>query len=133
MMGQVADKDVTVLILGESGTGKEVAARNLHYNSHRRSGPFVPVNCGAIPRELLESELFGYVRGAFTGATQNKKGLLESADGGVLFLDEVGDMSPKTQAKVHRDLQEAAAEIAAEDETLRRPAPFVLDIQRNQR
>ena len=92
MMAQVADKDVTVLITGESGTGKEVVARTLHYNSHRRNMPFVPVNCGAIPRELLESELFGHEKGAFTGAVTARAGRFEMAQGGTLFLDEIGDM-----------------------------------------
>ena len=92
MIAQVADKDITVLITGESGTGKEVVARTLHYNSSRRDMPFVPVNCGAIPRELLESELFGHEKGAFTGAITSRAGRFEMAQGGTLFLDEIGDM-----------------------------------------
>ena len=92
MMQQVADTDASVLILGESGTGKEVVARNLHYHSKRRDGPFVPVNCGAIPAELLESELFGHEKGAFTGAITSRAGRFELANGGTLFLDEIGDM-----------------------------------------
>ena len=95
-----------VLIFGESGSGKELVAHALHHQSLRSSAPFVEVNCAAIPDELIESELFGHVKGAFTGATQRKVGKLEKADGGTLFLDEVGDMSLKTQAKVLRALEE---------------------------
>ncbi|MER3422560.1 MAG: Fis family transcriptional regulator [Nitrospiraceae bacterium] len=96
----------TVLLLGETGTGKEFVARVLHHNSGRASGPFVGVNCTAIPRELFESELFGYERGAFTGANQRKLGLLERAEGGTLFLDEIGDLDLAMQAKLLRVLQE---------------------------
>lgn len=110
MMAQVAEKDVTVLITGESGTGKEVVARNLHYNSPRRKGPFVPVNCGAIPAELLESELFGHEKGAFTGAISSRAGRFELAEGGTLFLDEIGDMPLPMQVKILRVLQEKTYE-----------------------
>jgi transcriptional regulator with GAF, ATPase, and Fis domain len=103
---QVAATDTTVLLLGESGTGKEVVARFLHRASARSNGPFVALNCAAMPEQLLESELFGYERGAFTGATQSKPGQIEQAAGGVLFLDEVGEMSPQSQAKFLRVLQE---------------------------
>jgi transcriptional regulator with GAF, ATPase, and Fis domain len=103
---QVASTDTTVLLLGESGTGKEVVARFLHRGSPRRDGPFVALNCAALPEQLLEAELFGYERGAFTGATQSKPGQLEQASGGVLFLDEVGEMSMPAQAKFLRVLQE---------------------------
>lgn len=106
MIQQVADTDANVLILGESGTGKEVVARNLHYNSARRDGPFVPVNCGAIPAELLESELFGHEKGAFTGAISARAGRFELAKGGTLFLDEIGDMPLAMQVKILRVLQE---------------------------
>lgn len=106
MMQQVADTDASVLILGESGTGKEVVARNLHYHSKRREAPFVPVNCGAIPAELLESELFGHEKGAFTGAITSRAGRFELANGGTLFLDEIGDMPLPTQARLLRVLQE---------------------------
>lgn len=110
MMSQVADKDVTVLIAGESGTGKEVVARNLHYHSPRRDKPFVPVNCGAIPAELLESELFGHEKGAFTGAISSRAGRFELAEGGTLFLDEIGDMPLHMQVKILRVLQEKSYE-----------------------
>src|SRR5512132_1086153 len=99
-----------VLIFGENGTGKELVARSIHSLSRRRSGPFVEVNCAAIPEELIESELFGHVKGAFTGAVADRRGKFEVADGGTLFLDEIGDMSLKTQAKVLRALQEQIVE-----------------------
>jgi transcriptional regulator with GAF, ATPase, and Fis domain len=103
---QVAATETTVLLLGESGTGKEVVARFIHRASPRQDGPFVALNCAALPEQLLEAELFGYERGAFTGATQSKPGQLEQAAGGTLFLDEVGEMSPAVQAKFLRVLQE---------------------------
>src|SRR5690606_34627042 len=117
MMAQVADKDVSVLITGESGTGKEVVARNLHYNSSRRSKPFVPVNCGAIPAELLESELFGHEKGAFTGAINTRAGRFELAEGGRLFLDEIGDMPLNMQVKILRVLQERCFERVGSNKT----------------
>ncbi|MDP2243843.1 sigma-54 dependent transcriptional regulator [Pseudomonas sp.] len=110
MMQQVADTEASVLILGESGTGKEVVARNLHYHSKRRDGPFVPINCGAIPAELLESELFGHEKGAFTGAITSRAGRFELANGGTLFLDEIGDMPLSMQVKLLRVLQERTYE-----------------------
>lgn len=110
LIHQVAVHDSTVLILGESGTGKEVAARAIHDLSPRRTRPFVAVNCGAIPAELLESELFGHEKGSFTGAIAARKGRFEIAEGGTLFLDEIGDMSPSMQVKLLRVLQERVFE-----------------------
>lgn len=103
---RVANSSATVLITGDSGTGKELIARALHTQSGRSTGPFVAINCGAIPSELLESELFGYEKGAFTGAHSSKKGLVEQADGGTLFLDEVSELLPRLQVKLLRVLQE---------------------------
>lgn len=110
MMGQVANTEVSVLITGESGTGKEVVARNLHLNSSRANKPFVPLNCGAIARELLESELFGHEKGSFTGAISTRAGRFELADGGTLFLDEIGDMPLNMQVKILRVIQERSYE-----------------------
>jgi two-component system, NtrC family, nitrogen regulation response regulator NtrX len=109
-IAQAAPSNGRVLIYGENGTGKELVARQVHAQSQRAAGPFVEVNCAAIPEELIESELFGHTRGAFTGALAARKGKFELADGGTLFLDEIGDMSLKTQAKVLRALQEQRIE-----------------------
>jgi DNA-binding NtrC family response regulator len=103
---KVADTDSTILIYGESGTGKELIARALHYNSYRQDKPLVPINCGAIPEDLLESELFGHEKGAFTGATAQRLGRFELANGGTIFLDEIGEMRPSLQVKILRVLQE---------------------------
>lgn len=103
---KLAKVDTSVLIRGESGTGKELVARALHFNSHRKNGPFVAINCAAIPESLIESELFGHEKGAFTGADKRKIGKFGQADGGTLFLDEIGDISPATQVKLLRVLQE---------------------------
>jgi len=103
---KVSNSDSTVLITGESGTGKELVARAIHFRSDRKNSPMIPVNCGAIPEELLESELFGHEKGAFTGAIRNRMGRFELAQGGTIFLDEIGDMSPSLQVKVLRVIQE---------------------------
>jgi two-component system NtrC family response regulator len=105
-IGLVADSDTTVLVTGETGTGKEVVARTIHRAGARGKGPFVALNCAAIPGELLESELFGHVKGAFTGAVMERKGAFRDADGGTLFLDEIGDMDLAMQAKILRAIQE---------------------------
>ena len=119
MIEQVADSEATVLILGESGTGKEVVARNIHYHSKRRGRPFVPINCGAIPPDLLESELFGHEKGAFTGAISARQGRFEMAEGGTLFLDEIGDMSLPMQVKLLRVLQERTFERVGSNKTIK--------------
>src|SRR5512139_2282587 len=110
LISQVAAHESSVLVLGESGTGKEVVARAIHEASPRRNRPFIAVNCGAIPAELLESELFGHEKGAFTGAVATRKGRVELAEGGTLFLDEIGDMSLPMQVKLLRVLQERVFE-----------------------
>lgn len=105
LVGQVADTDATVLLQGENGTGKELIARALHYNSSRKNKPFLPINCGALAENILESELFGHVKGAFTGAIKDKAGYFERADGGTIFFDEISEMSPSLQVKLLRVLQ----------------------------
>ncbi|MFP2904699.1 sigma-54-dependent transcriptional regulator, partial [Pyxidicoccus sp. 3LFB2] len=102
---RVAASDLPVLVTGENGTGKELLARSVHLKSRRHAGPFVPINCGALPESLLESALFGHVKGSFTGATKDHRGLFAEADGGTLFLDELGDMTPSLQVKVLRALE----------------------------
>ncbi len=118
LIAKLANSDSTVLITGESGTGKELAARAIHEMSLRRDQAFVPVNCGAIPEELLESELFGHVRGAFTGAVNARQGRFQLAHGGTLFLDEIGEMSPKLQVKLLRVLQEREFEPVGSDHSV---------------
>ena len=119
LIQQVCVSDATVLILGESGTGKEVIARNIHYHSARRQKAFVPINCGAIPAELLESELFGHEKGAFTGALTARQGRFELAEGGTLFLDEIGDMPMQMQVKLLRVLQEKVFERVGSNKPIR--------------
>ncbi|MBW1990832.1 MAG: sigma-54-dependent Fis family transcriptional regulator [Deltaproteobacteria bacterium] len=119
LIKKVADTDSTVLLLGESGTGKELIAKAIHYNSHRRQGPLIPVNCAAIPEELLESELFGHERGAFTHAVRTRIGRFEQANGGTIFLDEIADMSPSLQVKLLRVLQDRAFERIGGVKTIR--------------
>jgi DNA-binding NtrC family response regulator len=118
-IGRVADRDVTVLILGESGTGKELVAQAIYRHGCRSDGPFLPINCAAIPEGLLESELFGHEKGAFTGADRRRVGKFEQCRGGTLFLDEVGDMTPLTQAKILRVLQEQQFERVGGEASLR--------------
>ncbi len=117
-IGKTAPTNGRVLITGENGTGKELVARALHESSRRSSGPFIKLNCAAIPAELIESELFGHEKGAFTGATQQRRGKFELADGGTLFLDEIGDMTLSAQAKVLRVLQESELERVGGHETI---------------
>ena len=118
--GRVAASDATVLITGESGTGKELLAKGIHYNSRRAEGPLVAVNCAAIPENLIESELFGHVKGAFTGAVRDKEGKFELADGGTLLLDEIAELRSDLQAKILRALQEREADRVGGS----RPVPF---------
>jgi DNA-binding NtrC family response regulator len=106
MVDKVADSEATIMIAGESGTGKELVAREIHYRSRRANGPFVSINCGAIPRDLLESNLFGHVKGSFTGAVRDAQGMFQVAEGGTFFLDEIGEMPLATQVKLLRALQE---------------------------
>jgi sigma-54 specific flagellar transcriptional regulator A len=131
LIQQVAGSDASVLILGESGTGKEVVARKLHAQSARRNSPFVPINCGAIPAELLESELFGHEKGAFTGAISARQGRFELAQGGTLFLDEIGDMSLNMQVKLLRVLQERCFERVGSNKTIEADVRIVAATHRN--
>jgi sigma-54 specific flagellar transcriptional regulator A len=120
-----------VLVTGESGTGKELVARAIHYESERAAAPFVPVNCGAIPHELMESELFGHVKGSFTGATESRAGFFLAADGGTIFLDEVGETSPAMQVKLLRVLQERSFERVGSNRTIRCNVRIVAATHRN--
>ncbi|MGE0080910.1 MAG: sigma-54 dependent transcriptional regulator [Thiohalomonadaceae bacterium] len=131
LIDQVADTEANVIILGESGTGKEVIARSLHYLSSRRDKPFVPVNCGAIPGELLESELFGHENGAFTGALTTRQGRFEMAEGGTLFLDEIGDMPLHMQVKLLRVLQERCFERVGSNRSIPANVRIVAATHRN--
>lgn len=131
LIEQVSTTEANVLILGESGTGKEVVARNIHYHSNRRTGPFVPINCGAIPPDLLESELFGHEKGAFTGAITSRKGRFELAEGGTLFLDEIGDMPMTMQVKLLRVLQERCFERVGGNSTIKANVRVIAATHRN--
>src|ERR1043165_17642 len=119
MIEKVADTDSTILILGESGTGKELVARALHFNSRRQFAPFIPINCSALPENLLESELFGHCRGSFTGAITDKKGLFEEADGGTIFLDEIASMPALLQSRLLRVLQDREVRRVGENNAIR--------------
>jgi len=131
MIGQVAPSDVTVLLRGESGTGKELIARAIYHHSLRSNQAFLPVNCAAIPDTLLESELFGHEKGAFTGATSRRIGKLEQCQGGTIFLDEIGDMSLSTQAKLLRVLQEKSFERLGGTETIKVDIRFIVATNKN--
>ncbi len=131
LIEHVANSDVTALILGESGTGKEVAARNIHYQSGRRDKPFVPINCGAIPGELLESELFGHEKGAFSGAITARQGRFELARGGTLFLDEIGDMPIAMLVKILRVLQEKTFERVGSNKSIQADVRVIAATHRN--
>ena len=131
LIERVANTDANVLVLGESGTGKEVVARSIHTLSNRSSQYFVPVNCAAIPQDLLESELFGHVKGAFTGAITDRKGRFELAEGGTLFLDEIGDMHLNMQAKLLRVLQEKVFEPVGSTKPIRADVRVVAATHRN--
>ncbi len=131
MIEQVANTTASVLITGESGTGKEVIARNIHAMSNRRDKPFIPINCGAIPSELLESELFGHDKGAFTGAISNRQGRFELAEGGVIFLDEIGDMPLAMQVKLLRVLQEHTYERVGSNRTNKTNVRVIAATHRN--
>lgn len=130
-MKKAADTKSTILILGESGTGKELLAKAMHFNSSRKNGPFVVVDCGAIPANLLESELFGHVKGAFTGADRPKKGLCEEANGGTLFLDEIGELPLELQSKLLRVLQESTIRRVGDTKPLSIDVRFVAATNRN--
>jgi len=131
VIGKVAPTDASILITGESGTGKELVANAVHFGSPRKKGLFVAVNCAALSRELVESELFGHEKGAFTGAASSRKGKFELAHGGTLFLDEVGDMHPETQAKVLRALQEKNFERVGGTQTIRVDVRIIAATHRN--
>ncbi|MBI4442592.1 MAG: sigma-54-dependent Fis family transcriptional regulator [Acidobacteria bacterium] len=128
---RAAQSDSTVLIRGETGTGKELLAKAIHFNSSRKGKPFVTINCGAIPRELLESELFGHVKGSFTGALTHKKGKVEIADGGTLFLDEITEMPPELQVKLLRLVQESEIEKVGATSPIKINARFIAATNRN--
>lgn len=131
VLGKVAPTDSTVLVTGESGTGKELLVRALHANSRRAGKPFVPVNCGAIPRELLESELFGHEKGAFTSAVRTRQGRFELAEGGTIFLDEIGEMDLSLQVKILRALQEKEFERVGGGKTLKADVRIVAATNRD--
>ena len=128
---RAAQSEATVLIRGETGTGKELLAKGIHFNSNRREKPFVTINCGAIPRELLESELFGHLKGSFTGAVAHKKGKVETADGGTVFLDEIGDVPLELQVKLLRLVQEREIEKVGEGQPIKVDVRIIAATHRN--
>jgi transcriptional regulator with GAF, ATPase, and Fis domain len=131
LIEKVADSDSTVIISGETGTGKGLVSKAIHENSHRNKKPFIQINCGAIPENLLESELFGHIRGAFTGATSDKPGKFERANGGTIFLDEIGDMSPDLQIKVLKVLEEGEFERVGGTKTIKVDVRIIAATHRN--
>ncbi len=131
LVNRIKDNDICVLLLGESGTGKELIARAIHHNSNRSSGPFVVVNCASIPHDLLESELFGHEKGAFTGAIQRRIGKFEQAMGGTIFLDEIGELDPSLQAKILRVIQEKQFSRVGGNETITTNARLISATNRN--
>lgn len=131
LIDKIAPSDSTVLITGETGTGKGLVARSIHHRSRRSAEPMVAINCGAIPENLLESELFGHIKGAFTGATGNKTGKFETANGGTVFLDEIGDMSPDLQVKILRVLEEGEFEPVGANRTVRVDVRILAATHRN--
>src|SRR5262249_22798322 len=130
-IGRVASQNVTVLILGESGTGKELVARAIYHYSKRAQGQFLAINCAAIPQQLLESELFGHEKGAFTGADRRRIGKFEQCHGGTLFLDEIGDMTPLTQTKILRVLQDQSFERVGGNELIQTDVRLIAATNRN--
>jgi len=130
-IGKAAGSEFTVLITGESGTGKELVARNLHRFSDRKSGPFVPFNCAATPRDLIESELFGHLKGAFTGADSQRKGFIEEAEGGMFFMDEIGETTPGMQAKLLRLLEEGTITPVGSRKPIKTDVRFIAATNRN--
>ncbi len=128
---QVASTDATILIRGETGTGKELVAKTIHFNSPRRGRPFVVINCGAIPKDLLESELFGHVQGAFTGAVTHRKGKVETAEGGTTFLDEIGEMPLDLQVRILRLVQEREIEKVGSSQQLKVDVRIIAATHRN--
>jgi len=131
LIEQVSKSDTTVLITGESGTGKELVAHAIHYNSFRANKPFIKVNCAALPENIIESELFGHEKGAFTGAIKSRKGRFELADGGTLFLDEIGDLTPQIQIKLLRVLQEREFEKVGGTDTIKVNVRIIAATNRN--
>src|SRR5262249_30251392 len=130
-IGRVAPQDVTVLVLGESGTGKELVSRAICHYSRRAKGPYLTINCAAIPESLLESELFGHEKGSFTGAYHRRVGKFEQCSGGTLFLDEIGDMTPLTQTKLLRVLQEQTFERVGGNDTIQTDVRLIAATNRN--